>query len=162
MKCSFLLRLAPCCAVLVAMATASATFAQSGGTIVNSQIVSDTAAPAGSYVGDISPAEAGVSGGGYERQYGQPDLFYNYYTQGYSNRANAQMYLSPHPIPPNVGHTFFTYQPLYPHHYMFKHSDRYHNYYDGGRGTNRTKVSYRPSARQHFNNFYWNFIRLPR
>ncbi len=33
----------------------------------------------------------------HERGYGRPDLFYNYYTQGFANRANAQMYLAPSP-----------------------------------------------------------------
>ena len=97
------------------------------------------------------------------RQYGKPDLFYNYYTQGVSNSANAQMYLSPHPIPPNVGHTFYTYQPFYPHHMLYHHQDRFHRYYDNGRGMNRTKAVYwSPPIRQAASNFYWNFLRLPR
>ena len=48
----------------------------------------------------------GMVGMIHPRRYGRPDLFYNYYTQGHANQANAQMYLSPLPIPPNVGHTF--------------------------------------------------------
>ena len=43
-------------------------------------------------------------------------------------------------IPDFVGHTFMTYQPLQPEHYLYWHQDRYHNYYDGGRGLNRTKA----------------------
>ena len=171
MKRSILLRLTPCFAVTIALATAGICSANGGEYIVNSQVVSDTEAVPGtvadSYVGDLSPGEAGVIGGGsagcLERRYGQPDLFYNYYTQGYCNRANAQMYISPVPVPPNVGHTFYTYQPLYPHHYMFKHKDRYHNYYDDGRGTNRTRVHYSyPPVRTALSNLYWNKIRLPR
>jgi hypothetical protein len=97
------------------------------------------------------------------RGYGRPDLFYNYYTQGNCNQAKAQMYLSPLPVPPNVGHTFYTYQPFYPHEMLYWHKDRFHNYYDSGRGMNRTKaVYYSPPVRQALSNFYWNKIRLPR
>ena len=76
----------------------------------------------------------------HERGYGRPDLFYNYYTQGFANRANAQMYLAPVPVPPNVGHTFYTYQPFLPQHMLYPHVDKYHRYYDGGRGKNRTSA----------------------
>ncbi len=120
-----------------------------------------------SYIGDISSAEAGVSdggaAGGIRREFGQPDLFYNYYTQGYSNSANAQMYLSPLPVPPNVGHTFYTYQPFYPHHMLYAHKDRYHRYYDNGRGMNRTRAHYYyPPVKTAVSNFYWNKLRLAR
>jgi hypothetical protein len=105
----------------------------------------------------------GASGNVIGRSYGQPDLFYNYYTQGNANRTNAQMYLSPLPIPPNVGHTFYTYQPFYPHHMMYWHKDRFHRYYDNGRGMNRTRaVYYSPPIRQAASNLYWNYLRLPR
>jgi hypothetical protein len=97
-----------------------------------------------------------------ERGYGQPDLFYNYYTQGFANRANAQMYVSPVPVPPNVGHTYYTYQPFLPQHMMYPHVDKYHRYYDNGRGMNRTKASYWTSAHAKTKNFYWNFLRIPR
>jgi hypothetical protein len=107
------------------------------------------------YVGDMAP--------GIQRGYGQPDLFYNFYTQGAANRANAQMYLSPMPIPPNVGHTFYTYQPFYPHHMLYPHQNRFHRNYDCGRGMNRTRASYYyPPVRQTASNVYWNFLRMPR
>ena len=62
-----------------------------------------------------------------------------------------------------MGHTFFTYQPFYPHEMLYWHKNRFHNYYDGGRGMNRTKaVYYSPPVRQALSNFYWNKIRLPR
>ncbi|MEM6688756.1 MAG: hypothetical protein AAF664_04965 [Planctomycetota bacterium] len=113
----------------------------------------------GGFIGDMSPSDAGCIG----RGYGQPDLFYNYFTQGNCNTANAQLYVSPLPVPPFVGHTFYTYQPFHPHHYLYAHTDRYHRYYDNGRGMNRTKVSYgtRPifTAVQ---NVYWNKLRIPR
>ncbi|MDA7893525.1 hypothetical protein N9276_01255 [Rhodopirellula sp.] len=107
------------------------------------------------YVGDVAP--------GIQRGYGQPDLFYNYYTQGGANRANAQMYLSPMPIPPNVGHTYYTYQPFSPHHMLYPHQNRFHRQYDCGRGMNRTRASYYyPPVRQTASNVYWNFLRIPR
>jgi hypothetical protein len=108
----------------------------------------------GQYVGDI---------GAIERGYGQPDLFYNYYTNGMANRANAQMYLSPVPVPPNVGHTYFTYQPFYPEEMLYWHSNRFHNYYDNSRGLNRTHaIYYAPPVRQAASNIYWNMLRIPR
>ncbi len=113
--------------------------------------------------GGLCSGQCGVVDGDmYPRTYGQPDLFYNYYTQGLANRANAQMYLCPHPIPPFVGHTFYTYQPFYPHHYMYPHIDKYHRYYDMGRGMNRTRATYWTSACSKATNFYWNYLRLPR
>ncbi len=101
--------------------------------------------------------------GNLERGYGRPDLFYNYYTSGQANQTNAQMYLSPLPVPPNVGHTFFTYQPFYPEEMLYWHKNRYHNYYDNGRGMNRTRAVYfAPPVRTAASNVYWNYLRLPR
>lgn len=71
-----------------------------------------------------------------------PQLFANQYSQGMSNQATAQMYVSPVPVPQWVGHTYYTYQPFYPHQMLYPHYDRYHSYYDGGKGLNRTKVHY--------------------
>lgn len=71
-----------------------------------------------------------------------PPLFANYYTQGMANQATAEMYVAPVPVPQWVGHTYYTYQPLYPHELMFAHTHKYHNYYDNGRGLNSTKVRY--------------------
>lgn len=129
-----------------------------GGTVGG--VISDDVTIDGSYVGDFE----GVSGiPGQRRAFGQPDLFYNYYTQGNANTANAQMYLSPQPIPPNVGHTYYTYQPFYPHHMLYAHKDRYHNYYDNGRGMNRTRaIYYAPPIKTGLQNLYWNKIRIPR
>ena len=76
----------------------------------------------------------------------QKDLFYNYYAApGPYNGAAAEMYVAPRPVPPHVGHTFYTYQPLYPHEYMYTHHRTYHRYYNGGQGLNRTHVTYRHS-----------------
>lgn len=71
-----------------------------------------------------------------------PQLFANQYTQGCANSATAQMYVSPRPVPTWVGHTYITYQPFYPHEMLYRHTDRYHSYYDNGRGLNRTSVRY--------------------
>lgn len=165
-------------AMVLIASTASAVSAQAGEFIVGQEVVSDTAVGGGSsYVGDLSENEIGL--GGFEgdtsggagaasagcigRGYGQPDLFYNYYTQGYCNTSNAQMYISPLPVPPNVGHTFYTYQPFYPHHMLYWHKDRYHRYYDNGRGMNRTRaLYYAPPVKTALSNFYWNKIRLAR
>ncbi|MCA9130047.1 MAG: hypothetical protein KDB22_23325 [Planctomycetales bacterium] len=79
-----------------------------------------------------------------------PQLFANQYTQGFSNQATAQMYVSPQPVPQWVGHTYYTYQPFYPHEMLYQHVDRYHSYYDNGRGLNRTTVHY---SAPHFRGF---------
>ena len=73
---------------------------------------------------------------------GRPDLFYNYYVPGGPGGVPAAMYLAPRPVPPLVGHTYFTYQPLLPHEYMYQHQRRYYRYYDWGTGLTRTRVRY--------------------
>ncbi|TWU35919.1 hypothetical protein [Novipirellula artificiosorum] len=182
-----------CTAALAVIATTSGSAAAQrlgrGERIVESHVVSDTVVGgsgstesgscpsgdcgSGSYVGDLGRDGLGLGGydvgdygdgiGCLERKYGQPDLFYNNYTQGNCNRTNAQMYLSPVPVPPNVGHTFFTYQPFYPEELLYSHKNRFHNYYDNGRGMNRTRATYwSPPVRQAASNFYWNYLRIPR
>lgn len=79
------------------------------------------------------------------RFYGQPDLFYNYYAWPSCSGVGAELYISPRPIPPHVGHTYITYQPLYPHEFLYTHHRTYHRYYNGGQGLNRTHVHYRAS-----------------
>ena len=79
-----------------------------------------------------------------QRQYGRPDLFYNYYVPP-TFGMGASLYLSPGPVPAHVGHTYITYQPLMPHEFMYPHHRTYYRYYNGGRGLNRTHVAwYRP------------------
>ncbi|MEM7477178.1 MAG: hypothetical protein AAF483_19520 [Planctomycetota bacterium] len=96
------------------------------------------------------------------QQYGNgPQLFANQYSNG-ANQATAQMYLSPVPVPAWVGHTYYTYQPLYPHHYMHPHSDRFHNYYDGGRGLNRTRVHYSTAPLRTAIQSFWSSGLIPR
>ena len=155
--------LAPCmAATLLALAALSAHGQDQP--LVDNGPVTDEAPAAESYVGDMPVGDGCVVGGAINgRTYGRPDLFYNYYTQGHANQVNAQMYLSPLPVPPNVGHTFFTYQPFYPHEMMYWHKNRFHKYYDNGRGMNRTRAVYfSPPVRQAASNFYWNYLRLPR
>ncbi|TWT54375.1 hypothetical protein Pla22_20220 [Rubripirellula amarantea] len=162
-----------------AAATAEGQDVLDQGFIVGEQVISDSVLDTGSsYVGDMSAESAGVeisgssgcasgdcggTGSMIGRSYGQPDLFYNYYTQGNVNTSNAQMYVSPLPVPPNVGHTFSTYQPFNPEEMLYWHKNRYHRYYDNGRGMNRTRaIYYSPPVRQAASNLYWNYLRLPR
>ena len=95
----------------------------------------------GDGVGYVDPY-AGSTGLCRDRAYPQPDLFYNFYAHGPCGGYPAQMYVSPKPVPPHVGHTYITYQPLMPHEFMYKHHLTYHQYYDGGRGLTRAKVIY--------------------
>ncbi len=65
---------------------------------------------------------------------GHPDLFYNYY-QGptaYGTGQPAQLYISPRPTPPMVGHTWITYPPLNPHEFLYHHKRKYYKYYRNG------------------------------
>jgi hypothetical protein len=73
-------------------------------------------------------------------EYGNPALFYNFYAPNNCGGAPAAMYVAPYPVPQFVGHTYYTYQPLMPHEFMYPHARTYRNYYDEGRGINRTKV----------------------
>lgn len=92
----------------------------------------------------VAVALGGAIGSAQAQEYvgSGPQLFANQYTQGMSNQATAQMYVAPRPVPQWVGHTYYTYQPLYPHQMLYRHSDRYHSYYDNGRGLNRTSAIY--------------------
>jgi len=96
----------------------------------------------------------------YSEGYGG-DLFYNYYWQGYCDRP-VGMYPAPYPTPPLVGHTYVTYQPFYPHEYLYKHHRSYHSYYNGGRGLNRTWVSYGANPVTESLAVFANAIRVPR
>ena len=95
-------------------------------------------------------------------QYGSPELFYNYYVPGTCGGVPAQMYLAPRPVPPMVGHTYYTYQPFMPHELLYQHHRRYYRYYDGGRGFTRTHISwYRPPLRNGLDSVY-NHFRIAR
>jgi hypothetical protein len=76
-----------------------------------------------------------------EYQYGNPDLFYNFYAPPNCGGMAAGMYPAPlSSIPPHVGHVYYTYQPLMPHEFLYKHHRTYHRYYNDGRGLTRTSV----------------------
>jgi hypothetical protein len=58
-----------------------------------------------------------------------PDVFYNFYVPpvpaGSAPGLGAQLYVSPRPVPPRVGHTWYTYPPFMPHEFLYKHRRRY-------------------------------------
>lgn len=70
------------------------------------------------------------------------DLFYNFYEGPDPSGTAAAMYVSPRPVPPFVGHTYTTYQPLMPHEYLYRHT-RSHYAHVPGAGWSRAKVRYR-------------------
>ena len=75
-------------------------------------------------------------------QYGQPGLFHNHYVPAGSGQFATQLYVAPLSVPTNVGHTYYTYQPLLPHELLYDHQRSYHRYSNGGRGFNRTSVKW--------------------
>ena len=84
-----------------------------------------------------------------EFQYGQPDLFYNYFVNPACGGVGSSLYVAPGPIPQSVGHTYVTYQPLMPHEFMYPHHRTYHKSYDDGKGLSRASVHwYRPPFKQ--------------
>lgn len=94
--------------------------------------------------------------------YGSPDLFYNYYVDSTCSQTGAQLYISPQPVPPHVGHTWVTYQPFYPDEYLYPHYHSYYRYYDGGRGMTRARaVYYNPPVRAVAKGVA-NHLRIPR
>jgi hypothetical protein len=70
------------------------------------------------------------------------DLFYNAYEGPNPSGTATAMYISPRPVPPNVGHTYTTYQPFMPHEYLYRHT-RSHYAYEPGAGWSRAKIRYR-------------------
>jgi hypothetical protein len=77
-----------------------------------------------------------------ERHSTPGDLFYNFYVPpvGYQS-VGAQLYPCPRPVPPVVGLTYITYQPLMPHEFLYHHSRTYMSYHDDAKRT-RTTVSW--------------------
>jgi hypothetical protein len=63
------------------------------------------------------------------REVAPPDVFYNFYVPpvaaGNYPGLGAQLYVSPRPVPPRVGHTWYTYPPFMPHEFLYKHHRRY-------------------------------------
>ena len=94
-----------------------------------------------SVTGDSAKAVNGWQGKrriSYQRQ---KDLFYNEYVGPGPCGAVASMYPAPLPVPPSVGHTYVTYQPLMPHEYLYRHQRGYYTY-NYGAGWTRTNVRY--------------------
>ena len=74
-----------------------------------------------------------------------PDIFYNYYNGPtvFGQGTPAQLYISPRPTPPLVGHTWITYPPLNPHEFMYHHHRKYYKYYrNGGYTTSCVKYGF--------------------
>jgi hypothetical protein len=68
-----------------------------------------------------------------------PFSTYNYYVPGYEGGPPAQLYVSPRPVPPLVGHTYITYPPLNPHEFLYRHKRTYSRVDPDG-GTTKTRV----------------------
>jgi hypothetical protein len=84
----------------------------------------------GLWTGGADRAQAG------DQKHVAPDLFYNFYVAPCSPGApGAQLYLSPLPTPPYVGHTYITYQPLLPHEFLYEHHRVYHTEHPNGTWT---------------------------
>ena len=65
---------------------------------------------------------------------------FNYYVHpGQAGRVGAELYVSPRPTPPLVGHTVITYPPLAPHEFLYRHHRVYHTD-NPGSGETRTRV----------------------
>ena len=65
-----------------------------------------------------------------------PNLFYNYYVPPVGHPGvGAQLYVSPRPTPPMVGHTYVTYEALMPHEFLWKHHRVYWRYHPDGKRT---------------------------
>ena len=75
----------------------------------------------------VGPALALPIDGGVEAP--TPDVFYNFYAApapaGAAPGLGAQLYVAPRPVPPRVGHTWYTYPPFMPHEFLYKHRRRY-------------------------------------
>jgi len=95
-------------------------------------------------------------------EYGDPALFYNFYAPNYCGGVPTQLYIAPRPVPPLVGHTYYTYQPLMPHEFTYPHHRTYRNYYDCGRGMTRTRVHWYSNPAVSIVQGVRNAIRLPR
>ena len=94
--------------------------------------------------------------------YGQPNLFHNYTVPPACGGLGAQAYLSPIPVPGNVGHTYVTYQPFMPHELTYNHDRTYHRYYDDGRGLTRTHVSWHNPPGAHVGHHIHHCLTIPR
>lgn len=105
---------------------------------------------------------------GRPREYGEPastgpDLFYNFYNGPTGGATySAAMYPSPRLTPPVTGYSYYTYQPVMPHEYMYRHKRKYHHYSNGNRGLTKTTVSYTPNRLQSIRSFVDWVLEPPR
>ena len=83
-----------------------------------------------------SPANAQV-----DTARGPSDLFYNYYVPPAAGGVGAEMYPCPRPTPPQIGGTYFTYQPLMPQEFLYHHE--------------RSYVTYHPDAPPTYTHVHW-------
>lgn len=89
--------------------------------------------------------ETGASGEELPQPASQNPLFANYYTVPGVPGTPAQLYLSPRPTPPLVGHTYITYPPVMPHEYLYRHRRTYASTNPDGSRTNvRVRWGYTP------------------
>jgi hypothetical protein len=95
-------------------------------------------------------------------EYGNPALFYNFYVPNNCGGVPATLYVAPYPVPQFVGHTYYTYQPLMPHEFMYPHYRKYRNYYDEGRGIDRTKVQWYSNPVATVLKDVYHVVKLPR
>lgn len=75
-------------------------------------------------IGLLYPSES--SGVDLARHVMIADTYYNYYVPPVGPYSvGAKLYPCPRPTPPLVGHTYVTYEPLFPHEFLYKHHRRY-------------------------------------
>ena len=80
--------------------------------------------------------------GGRPWEYGNPDLFYNFYAPNNSGGVPAPLYVAPYPVPQVVGQSYYTYQPLMPQEFLYKHHRHYTTIHKDAPKT-RTSVHWR-------------------
>ena len=77
--------------------------------------------------GLVGLADAHALDGGVEAP--TPDVFYNFWVPPVPAAASpgfgAQLYVAPRPVPPRVGHTWYTYPPFLPHEFLYRHRRHY-------------------------------------
>jgi len=95
-------------------------------------------------------------------EYGNPALFYNFYAPNHCGGVPAELYIAPRPVPPLVGHTYITYQPLMPHEFMYPHYRTYRKWHNDGRGMTRTRAIWYSNPVASALKGARNAIRLPR
>jgi len=81
-------------------------------------------------------------------QPGSPaDVGRNWYVPGVpcgdAGGVGAQLYVSPRPVPPFVGHTYITYEGLMPHEMLYHHHRTYYRPWGPYGGVTQTRISWR-------------------